>query len=39
MADELADDMADLNQVFYMFMYVYFGNPATTVQLIKSAAR
>ena len=39
MADELADDMADLNPLFYMFMYVYFGNPATSVQLIRNAAR
>jgi hypothetical protein len=38
MANELADDMADLNPLFYTFMYVYFGNPATTVQLIKNAA-
>jgi len=36
---DLADNLANLRPLFYAFMYVYFGNPATTVRLIKIPPR
>jgi hypothetical protein len=38
MQHKMADDAADLWRLFYMFMYVYFGHPASTVQLIRNPA-